>query len=61
MSDLEAPDPEEPVTADPDDLVERAADVTDQFERELPIEADEADVVDQKRDVPDAGEDDYPG
>lgn len=53
-------DPEEPVSVDQHDLVEREADVSDEFERPLPVEADEADVVDQKRDVPDADEDDYP-
>lgn len=53
-------EPEEPATVDHDDLVEREADVTDEFERPIPDEADEADVVDQKRDVPDADEDDYP-
>jgi hypothetical protein len=54
-------DPEEPLTVDRDDLVEREADVVDQFERELPIEADEADVIEQKLDVPDSDEDAYPG
>ena len=54
-------DPEEPVSVDRDDLVEREADVADEFERPLPVEADEADVVEQKLDVPESDEDDYPG
>jgi hypothetical protein len=44
-----------------DELVEREADVTDEFDRPLPVEADEADAVDQKRDVPESDEDEYPG
>jgi hypothetical protein len=53
-------DPEDPVTVDDHDLVEREADVADEFARPLPIEADEADVIEQKLDVPE-DEDDYRG
>ena len=53
-------DPEEPVTVDREDLVEREADVVDEFDRPLPDEANEADVVEQKQDVPGEDEDDYP-
>ena len=53
-------DPENPVTVDHDDLVEREADVADEFERPLPEEANEADVVEQKLDVAEDDEDDYP-
>jgi hypothetical protein len=51
-------DPEHPVTTDREDLVEREADVVDEFERPLPDEASEADVIEQKRDVPEE-DDDY--
>jgi hypothetical protein len=53
-------DPEDSVDVSRDDLVEREADVTDDFDRPLPIEADEADAVDQKTGVPESDEDDYP-
>jgi hypothetical protein len=53
-------DPEDSVDVSRDELVEREADVTDEFDRPLPVEADEADVIEQKRDVPDSDEDDYP-
>lgn len=45
-------DPEQPVTTDHEDLVEREADVVDELERPLPDEANEADVLEQKQDVP---------
>jgi hypothetical protein len=45
-------DPEHPVTDDREDLVEREADVTDEFERPLPDDANEADAIEQKQDVP---------
>lgn len=45
-------DPEYPVTTDHEDLVEREADVADEFERPLPDDANEADVLEQKVDVP---------
>jgi hypothetical protein len=53
-------DPEDSVNVSREELVEREADVTDEFDRPLPVEADEADAVDQKRGVPDSDEDDYP-
>ena len=45
---------------DHDDLIEREADVRDEFAGPLPVEADPADVMDQKRIVPDADENEYP-
>ena len=51
-------DPEHPVSTDHEDLVEREADVADEFERPLPDDANEADVLEQKQDVPE-DEDDY--
>lgn len=54
-------DPEEPATIDHEDLVERSADVSDEFERPLPDEANEADVIEQKLDVPGLDEESYPG
>jgi hypothetical protein len=53
-------DPEDSVDVSRDDLIERQADLTDAFDRELPVEANEADVVDQKLEVPGADEDEYP-
>jgi hypothetical protein len=53
-------DPEEPISVDREDLVEREADVADEFDRPLPDDADEADVIEQKLDVPGADEEDYP-
>ena len=50
-------EPERPETPDHEDLVEREADVADEFERPLPADADEADVLEQKQDVP--GDDEY--
>ena len=50
-------DPEDVVTADPQDLREREADVVDEFDRPLPVDADEADVYEQKRALPDDDED----
>jgi hypothetical protein len=54
-------DPEEPAPVDDEDLIEREADVTDEFDRPIPVEADEADAIEQKLDVPEADEDAYPG
>ena len=51
-------DPEYAVSADHEDLVEREADVADEFDRPLPDDANEADVLEQKQDVP-GDEDDY--
>lgn len=53
-------DPEEPISVDREDLVEREADVVDEFDRPLPDDANEADVIEQKLDVPESDEDDYP-
>ena len=50
-------EPERPETPDHEDLVEREADVADEFERPLPDDANEADVLEQKQDVP--GDDEY--
>jgi len=53
-------EPEDPDPVDHEDLVEREADVTDEFERPMPDDANEADAMEQKLDVPESDEDDYP-